>query len=365
MSPSSPDTYDGVVSADQAPVLVSADGRLGRITLNRPRAINALTLEMIRLIDGALAAWEGDDAITCVLLDGAGERGLCAGGDVILMRDSALAADRSPVMDFWREEYRLNARIAGYGKPIVAVLDGVVMGGGVGLAAHASHGVVTERVRFAMPEVGIGFTPDVGGTFLLSRAPGELGTHLALTGASVGAGDVLACGFARSFLASAEVDEVAAALVTGADVPTVLAAASMRSGELPASPLEACREWVDAGYAGDDAAAIVARLRARPEPGAHVAADQIGRQSPTSVTVTLAALRRASGLGSLEDCLEHEWATSLAFLETPDFVEGIRAAVVDKDRTPVWAPASLAEVAGDEVARHLAPLPADVPPLFG
>ncbi|WP_354698459.1 Carnitinyl-CoA dehydratase [Paraconexibacter sp. AEG42_29] len=349
----------------ERPVLVSTDGRLGRITLNRPRAINALTLEMIRLIDEALTAWEGDDAVACVLLDGAGERGLCAGGDVILMRDSALATDRTPVMDFWREEYRLNARIASYGKPIVAVLDGVVMGGGVGLAAHASHAVVTERVRFAMPEVGIGFTPDVGGTFLLSRAPGELGTHLALTGASVGAGDVLACGFARSFLAAEEVDEVAAALVTGADVPTVLTAASMRSGEIPGSTLEEGRDWIDECYAGDDAAQIVARLRERPETGAHAAADLVERQSPTSVAVTLAALRRAAALDSLEECLEHEWATSLAFLDTPDFVEGIRAAVVDKDRSPTWSPPALATVPQAEIARHLGPLPDGVPPLFG
>src|SRR5690554_596622 len=166
--------------SDEAPVLFDERGRLGLITLNRPRAINALTIDMVRLIVAKLDEWESSEAIATVVITGAGERGLCAGGDITLLHGVAREGTLAGAAMFWRDEYHLNARIAGYPKPFVALMDGVTMGGGVGVSAHGSHRVVTERSRVAMPEVGIGFVPDIGGTWLLSRAPGELGTHLGL-----------------------------------------------------------------------------------------------------------------------------------------------------------------------------------------
>src|SRR5690349_4605424 len=188
-------------NATDTDVLVRTAGALGRLTLNRPKAINALSLEMVRQIQVGLDRFEQDDAITVVLLDGAGDRGLCAGGDIIALRDAAQSGEHEPAHTFWAEEYVLNARIASYPKPIVAIMDGVVMGGGIGLAGHASHRLATERLISAMPEVGIGFAPDVGGTWLLSRGEGELGTHLALTGDRLGAHDAIAAGLADRIVA--------------------------------------------------------------------------------------------------------------------------------------------------------------------
>ncbi|MDO8209614.1 enoyl-CoA hydratase/isomerase family protein [Conexibacter sp. CPCC 206217] len=327
-------------------VIVGVEGALGRITLNRPRAINALTLPMVRAIDAALAGWERDPRVRAVLLDGAGERGFCAGGDIVALRRSALDGDGFAER-FWREEYHLNARIAASSKPVVVLMDGVVMGGGVGLSGHARHRVATERLTWAMPETMIGFAPDVGGTFLLSRAPGQLGTHIGLTAARIGAGDALACGFADRFVAAAELEQLVADLRDG-DPAAAIDAATQRSGPPPAAALASEREAIDACYAGDDAEQIAARLlvAGREEPLAALSA-----ASPTSVKVTLAALRRAAGLRTLEACLEAELRTSCGLLGTADFAEGIRAMVVDKDRQPAWSPPTLAEVEDADAAR--------------
>ncbi|MBM4569359.1 enoyl-CoA hydratase/isomerase family protein, partial [Rhodococcus hoagii] len=192
-------------------VLVERVGALGRITLNRPKAINALNHAMVRSMAAALLEWADDDAVDAVLLTGAGERGLCAGGDIVSIYHDARDGG-SGSKDFWRDEYVLNAAIARYRKPYVAIMDGIVMGGGVGVSAHGNVRVVTERSTIGMPEVGIGFVPDVGGTYLLSRAPGELGTHVALTTARMSAGDAIACGFADHFVPSDRVGEFEQAL---------------------------------------------------------------------------------------------------------------------------------------------------------
>ncbi len=190
------------VPTGTADVLLRTEGRAGFVTLNRPRALNALTHAMVLAVDEALTAWEHDPAVETVVIDGAGERGLCAGGDIRAIHDDARAGGTASAA-FWRDEYRLNARIARYPKPYVALMDGIVMGGGVGISAHGSHRVVTERSRVAMPETGIGFVPDVGGTYLLGRAPGELGTHLALTGTPVGAADAILAGLADRYVPAA------------------------------------------------------------------------------------------------------------------------------------------------------------------
>ncbi|MET9701210.1 enoyl-CoA hydratase/isomerase family protein [Streptomyces sp. NPDC006529] len=332
-------------------VLVTTEGRTGRITLNRPGALNSLTRPMVLRIAEALTAWEHDPDIAQVLLAGAGERGLCAGGDIRAIHADARAGGTASA-DFWRDEYRLNARIARYPKPYVALMDGIVMGGGVGVSAHGSVRIVTERSRVAMPETGIGFVPDVGGTHLLARAPGELGTHLALTGAAVGAADALLCGLADHFVPADRLADLAADLAT-APVSDVL---PRYAGGAPEGELAGQREWIDHCYAADTAEAIVERLSRHGDQAAKQSAETILSKSPTAVKVALAAVRRARALGSLERVLAQEFRVSCAALSWPDLVEGIRAQVIDKDRTPRWFPADLAGVSGADVERSFAPL---------
>ncbi|MGW4378323.1 enoyl-CoA hydratase/isomerase family protein [Kitasatospora sp. NPDC004531] len=327
-------------------VLVERIGRTGRLTLNRPRALNSLTHAMLRTVRAALDAWAEDDRVTAVLLTGAGERGLCAGGDIRAIHDDAKlggAGDRA----FFRDEYRLNELVSRYPKPYLALMDGITMGGGVGLSGHAAIRVVTERSAVAMPETRIGLVPDVGGTRLLALAPGELGTHLALTATTMTAGDALYCGFADQFVPSSALPTLLAA-----DDP--VAALPPLTGPAPASALAERREWIDHCYAADTVEEIVERLHAAGLPEAKEAAEQLLAHSPTMLKVTLAALRRARALPSLAATLDQEYRVSCAALTHPDLVEGIRAQVVDKDRTPRWNPATLAEVGPDDVARFFA-----------
>lgn len=333
-------------------VVVRVEGVLGHLTLNRPRAINALTLGMVRQIDAALTDWEQDPAVAAVLIDGAGERGLCAGGDIRAIYEAAQAGDPAP-LTFWREEYRLNARLASYAKPIVALMDGIVMGGGIGVSAHASHRVVTERSSIAMPEVGIGLFPDVGATYLLARAPGELGTHLALTGTTIGAADAIACGLADRSVPAERLDALVDLLRDGTEPDVALGklAVAAVGGELGAS-----RRWIDECYAAHGLPAILERLDAHAAPGAAPAAAMIRTKSPTSSVVALRALRKARRLGDLRACLQMEYRLSSRFLHTADLVEGVRAAVIDKDRNPRWTPAHIDDVRAEAVDAFFAPL---------
>ncbi|MER5349963.1 enoyl-CoA hydratase/isomerase family protein [Kitasatospora sp. NPDC002551] len=334
-------------------VRVWRDGAAGRIVLDRPRALNSLTHGMILDVRAALDAWAGDDAVRVVVLTGAGERGLCAGGDIRAFHDDAKAGGAA-TRAFFRDEYRLNALISRYPKPYVAVMDGITMGGGVGVSAHGSVRIVTERSVVALPETRIGLVPDVGGTWLLSRAPGELGTHLGLTAASMTAGDALLCGFADHFVPSAKLPELLAGLA-GSPVEEVLA---RFVEEAPAAPLAEQRGWIDACYAADGVEEITARLVASGVPAAKQAAEELAERSPTMLKVTLAALRGARAHGSLEETLTQEYRVSCAALTHHDLVEGIRAQVVDKDRDPHWSPATLAGVDEATVAAFFEP-PAD------
>lgn len=334
-------------------VLFERRGRLGVITLNRPRAVNALTAGMAAAMLEQLTAWEDDDGVATVLVHGAGERGLCAGGDIVAIYEDMLAGGDATA-DFWRTEYQLNALIARYPKPYVAFMDGLVLGGGVGISAHGSVRVVTERTRTGMPETTIGFVPDVGGTLLLSRSPGEAGTHAALTGAHLSGADALFLGLADHFVASWNLPALASALET----ETAEAAVGRFTETPPASVLAGQRDWIDSCYASDEAEDILRRLRtfAGEAAGeAAEAADTIEAKSPTSVKVALASLRRARGL-SLEEVLAEEYRVGLRFLAGADFREGIRAQVVDKDRNPQWKPAALHEVSAADVARFFEPL---------
>ncbi|WP_406213884.1 enoyl-CoA hydratase/isomerase family protein [Streptomyces decoyicus] len=340
------------MSGNEDTVLAAVEGRTGRITLNRPRALNALTHEMVHRIATALDAWEHDPAVETVVITGAGERGLCAGGDIRGIYEDARGGGGDASAAFWRDEYRLNARIARYPKPYVALMDGIVMGGGVGVSAHGSVRIVTEHSRIAMPETGIGFVPDVGGTYLLSLAPGQSGTHLALTGTAVGAADALLCGLADHFVPAHRLPELSEALAVR-EVTDVLPAFVCAA---PPGELGAHQEWIDHCYAADTVEEIVNGLLGSGAPEAKAAAESMLAKSPTALKVTLAALRKARGLGPLEAVLEQEYRVSCAALSAPDLVEGIRAQVIDKDRTPRWTPATLTEVTDDDVARFFAPL---------
>ncbi|MFH8337058.1 enoyl-CoA hydratase/isomerase family protein [Streptomyces sp. AM6-12] len=336
----------------EEPVLLGVTGRAARITLNRPRALNALTHEMVTRIDAALTNWEHDPAVQTVVITGAGERGLCAGGDIRAIHDDARYGDGTASEAFWRDEYHLNARIARYPKPYVALMDGIVMGGGVGVSAHGGVRVVTERSRVAMPETGIGFIPDVGGTYLLSRAPGELGTHLALTGDQVGSGDALLCGLADHYVPCAALDDLLDDLAR-MPVPDAL---TRHERPFPRGELSERREWIDACYGAGTVEEIVERLFAHGGTAAKEAAETLLARSPTALKVTLAAVRRAGRLGSLAEVLDQEYRVSCAGLRSPDLVEGVRAQIIDKDRDPHWSPATLAEVTDPDVERFFAPL---------
>lgn len=336
-------------------VLVSVRNGVGILTLNRPKAINSLNDAMVAGISEALHAWADDDSIHTVLLTGAGERGLCAGGDVVALYHSA-KADDGAAQRFWYDEYLLNAYIGSYPKPYVALMDGIVMGGGVGVASHGSVRVATDTTKMAMPEVGIGFIPDVGGTYLLSRAPGALGLHAALTGAPFSGADAIAMGFADHYVSHDQLADFAEAIVNGG----VKNALATYATEPPASPLLERRGWIDECYAGDTVADIIAALRGHDEPAAHAAADLIATRSPIALAVTLEAVRRAAELATLEDVLRQEYRTSSASVKSHDFVEGIRAQLVDKDRNPQWSPASVAAVTRADIEAYFVPTSPDL-----
>lgn len=341
--------------ATTADVLFERRGRLGVVVLNRPRAVNALTAAMAEAMLAQLTAWAADRAVEAVLVRGAGERGLCAGGDIVAIYRDMQCGGRATA-DFWASEYRLNSLISRYPKPYVALMDGLVLGGGVGVSAHGSHRIVTERTRVGMPETTIGFVPDVGGALLLANAPGESGTHAALTGAHLDAADALHLGLADFFVPSARLDELSGALETE---PADDAVARL-AVEPPLSLLAEQRGWIDEAYASEDAEEIVRRLRGCDDPAAWGAAETIEANSPLAVKVTLAALRRARARGPVPDALEaaldEEYRIGLALLRGHDFREGIRARVIDKDGSPQWRPATLAEVGRDEVEACFAPL---------
>ncbi|MBT2483721.1 MULTISPECIES: enoyl-CoA hydratase/isomerase family protein [unclassified Microbacterium] len=329
-------------------VLVRTEGALGRLTLNRAEAINALDLGMIELLTQALTAWVDDTDVQIVLIDGAGERGMCAGGDVRALHGQIVAGQAERTAEFFRAEYALNALIAEYPKPVVALADGITMGGGIGLAGHAAIRIVTERSKLAMPETRIGFTPDVGGTWLLGRAPGRFGEYFGLTGASMSGADAVHLGFADHFVPSERLDALREAFAYRAD-PTGPSEIVLLFDETPdPSRLPASQGWIDEAFSAPDVVGIVERLRASQAPDAAAAADVLEGLAPTALVVTLDAVREAREAAGLREALEGEYRRVLWFVnEHPDLVEGIRAQLVDKDRTPRWDPPTLAELPAD------------------
>lgn len=343
------------VTGESDEVLTRVDGGIGLITLNRPKAINSLNQQMVDELSAVLTRWEDDDAVRAVVLSGAGERGLCAGGDVVAVYHSA-RKDGVEARRFWRDEYLLNGQIGRFAKPFVSLMDGIVMGGGVGVSAHASNRVVTETSKVAMPEVGIGFIPDVGGAFLLSRAPGALGLHAALTGAPFSGSDAIAMGFADHYLPHSELEAFTQAIIDDG-LDSALAAHVV---EPPPSDLVAQRAWIDKCYSGETLEDIIAALRGHDSGPAQDAANLIAGRSPIAVSVALEAVRRAAKLKTLEDVLVQDYRVSSASARSHDLVEGIRALIVDKDRNPKWSPATLAAVSAADIDAYFAPVADDL-----
>ncbi len=343
------------VTDESDEVLTRIDNGVGLITLNRPKAINSLNQTMVDVLGPLLTRWENDDTVRAVVLSGAGERGLCAGGDVVAVYHSA-RKDGVEVRKFWRDEYLLNGQIGRFAKPYVSLMDGIVMGGGVGVSAHGSVRVVTETSKIAMPEVGIGFIPDVGGAFLLSRAPGALGLHAALTGAPFSGADAIALGFADHYVPHAQLGAFVQAIVDDG-VESALAAHAV---EPPASDLVAQRDWIDSCFAGETVEDIIAALRGHDAGPAQDAADLIATRSPIAVSVALEAVRRAAKMETLEDVLVQDYRVSSASARSHDLVEGIRAQIIDKDRNPKWSPPNLAAVSAADIDAYFAPVDDDL-----
>jgi enoyl-CoA hydratase len=348
-------------AAQEGDLIVRREGSAGIIRLNRPKAINAVTLEMFRGVDKALDQFETDPAVSLVLLEGAGDRGLCAGGDIRALYDSSqVKGDLGKIL--WREEYILNARIAEFPKPYVAFMDGIVMGGGVGLSAHGAHRVVTERTKLAMPEVGLGFFPDVGGTWLLSHSPGEIGTYFGLTGQTMNGPDAIYARFADAVVPSNQLPVLRDVLT---EVRPGTASSEVRAfiddfatGET-AGPVAAMEPRVDTWFGHDRMEDIFAALERDGSQLARSTLTTLNEKSPRGVVVTLRLLRLARASSSLEECLAREYRAALEVFRSGDFREGVRAAVIDKDRNPKWSPSRVEDVTPEMLAPYFADIGAD------
>ncbi|MGZ3274491.1 MAG: enoyl-CoA hydratase/isomerase family protein [Caulobacteraceae bacterium] len=332
-------------------IIARVEGRVGRLTLNRPKALHALTTPMCLAISSALLAWRDDPAIDLVLIDHAGERGFCAGGDIRMMAEAGLN-DPDAGAAFFLAEYRMNALLQAYPKPVVAVMDGVTMGGGVGLSVYARYRIATERTLFAMPETGIGLFPDVGTGWVLSRLPGEIGTWMALTGARLKAADCVYLNLCTHSIESAGIEAVKQRLVAAPEgAAKILARFSMDPGP---APLAGKQKALDGYFEHGSVEEIVAALKA----GSSWAQDQaevLASKSPTSMKVALRELRAARENPSFADEIALEYRLACRIICTPDFQEGVRAVVIDKDNAPRWSPARLEEVTDEMLDALFAP----------
>ena len=319
-------------------VIARRDGRAGRILLNRPQALNAIDLPMIRTCARALDAWRDDPHVHAVVIEGAGDRAFCAGGDIRALRQYELDGEHDRAEAFFREEYELNLGIATYPKPYIALIDGICMGGGIGVSVHAPYRVATEHAAFAMPETAIGFFPDIGATFFLPRLPGEIGTYLGLTGARAQGADAVHAGLATHFTPRAALPALSRALAE--DGPSAL---GPHVAPLSAFSLAPHRAAIDHCFGADSVAGIVRRLESVGDAWAAATLQTLRSVSPSALCWTLEALRRGADL-TLPQCQAAELALTRTAMRHPDFAEGVRAMVVDKDRNPRWQPARIEDV---------------------
>jgi enoyl-CoA hydratase/carnithine racemase len=344
--------------APNSDILFERRGAAGIVTLNRPKALNAVTHDMVRALGRQLAAWANDGAVTRVIVMAAGERAFSAGGDIRALYDLGRAGKQEEALTFFREEYVLNTAIKRYPKPYVALIDGIVMGGGFGVSVHGSHRVAGDRFQFAMPEVGIGFFPDVGGTFVLPRMPDQIGTWCALTGDRLKTADAVATGIATHHVRSDRFADLADALCGNVSVDATIAAFATPAGE---GPVTARRDAIRALFAAACVEDILGALDGASDEWARATAAMIRTKSPTSLKIALAQLRRGIDW-SFTQCMQAEMRIVARIVHDHDFYEGVRAVIVDKDSAPRWRPATLAEVTDAEVERHFAVLPDDLAP---
>jgi len=340
--------------SDAAEILFERRGTAGLVTLNRPQALNAVTLGMVRALTQQLVQWQSDPAVTRIVLTAAGGRAFSAGGDIRALYEAGTTGRHGEMLAFYGEEYALNTIIKHYPKPYVSLIDGIVMGGGVGLSVHGSHRVAGDRYSFAMPEVGIGFFPDVGATWFLPRLPGELGAYCALTGERIGAVDAVEATLATHRVASARFGELADALCNAVPVEATLAAFAEPAGE---GKVQGQRGAIDRLFKGDRVEDILAALdsAAADAEFARATAATIRTKSPTALKLALAQVRAGAKM-SFQACMQTEFRIVSRVIHGHDFYEGVRAVIVDKDNAPRWRPSALAEVSDAEVARHFAPL---------
>jgi enoyl-CoA hydratase len=338
-------------------ILFERHGAAGIVILNRPHALNAVTFGMVDALSRQLVEWESDAAVTRVVVTASGGRAFSVGGDLRALFDFGRAGHYADALGYWRAEYALNAMIKRYRKPYVSLIDGIVMGGGVGIVIHGSHRVAGDGFAFAMPEVGIGFIPDVGATWFLPRLPGELGLYCALTGERLGPSDAVAAGVATHRVGSARFPDLLEGLCGNVSVDALLGAFAEAAGE---GPVGARRPAIDRLFVGDEVEAILAALDAEAacqgaDAGfAGAAAAAIRLKSPTSLKITLAQLRRGRSLDFAE-CMRCEFRIVSRLLLGHDLYEGIRSVIIDKDQAPRWQPSSLAAVTCAEVERHFEP----------
>jgi enoyl-CoA hydratase len=336
-------------------VLIRIEGAAGRITLNRPKALNSLNLAMTDAITAALTQWRGDTRVRHVVIDGAGGRAFCAGGDIRAVYDAIPINPEIP-RQYWRAEYRLNAMIARYGKPYVALMDGFCLGGGVGLSAHGSHRIVSERSQVGMPETAIGFTPDVGGSWLLARAPGHAGEYMAAIAYRMNAADAIHAGFADAMIRTDDIPAFVAALCAGQDAGET----ARRFATFPgASDLADRQADIDLIFGTETIQEAVRRLEAKGGPWAEGTLMKISTHSPTALAAAHFSVRKARGHRKVEESLDHEYRYAHRAVGLHDFREGVRALIVDKDGKPHWRPAQLDDVRMSDVVALFAPLGKD------
>jgi enoyl-CoA hydratase len=336
-------------------ILCEKQGEAGIITLNRPRALNALNLTMVREMRRALDAWAKDPAVTRVVVQGAGEKAFCAGGDIRQLTDDLRAGRRDEALAFWREEYQLDIAIKRYPKPYISLIDGICMGGGVGVSLHGTVRVAGDRYLFAMPEVGIGFFPDVGATYALPRLPGQTGMYLALTGERVKRADAMMLGLATHAVPSGNIEGLRQALIAGDPVEVAL---SQVATDPDPAPLEAERDLIDACFSADSVIDILARLDRAAEKGSDFAARTVAgmrTKSPTSMNLAFEQVRRGATM-DFEDAMKTEFRIVSRIGDGHDFFEGVRALLIDKDNQPRWQPASLEAVDRAKIEHHFASL---------
>jgi len=333
-------------------ILFERRGAAGLVTLNRPQALNAVTHGMVRALRAKLDQWRDDPAVTRVVVTAAGERAFSAGGDLRHIYDLGRAGRFEEALDFWRDEYALNAVIKRYPKPYVALIDGIVMGGGVGISIHGSHRVAGDRYQFAMPEVGIGFFPDVGATWFLPRLPGALGTYCGLTAERLRAEDAVPAGVATHRVRSARFADLLEGLCGTVPVDALIGAFAEPAA---AGPVVAMRDTIDRHFAAHTVEDIVAGLESDLGAPAQAMAGAMRGKAPRSLKIALAQVRRGRSW-SFDDCMRAEFRIVSRVVRGEDFYEGVRAVIIDKDNAPRWRPDQLSQVTEAEVERHFAPL---------